>query len=80
MNKNIIKILTYNIHKGFSVGNRRFVLHEIKDALRRVNADVVFLQEIQGAHEKKQNDVNNWPSESQFEFLADQVWYHHAYG
>ncbi len=80
MSDNIINILTYNIHKGFSAGNRRFVIHEIKDALRRVNADVVFLQEIQGAHEKKQNHVNNWPNESQFEFLADQVWYHHAYG
>lgn len=23
------RVLTYNIHKGFNVGNRRFVLHQI---------------------------------------------------
>ena len=40
-----IKILTYNIHKGFSAGNRRFVLHQMKSLLRSVDADVVFLQE-----------------------------------
>lgn len=75
-----IKILTYNIHKGFSAGNRRFVLHEMKDALRKIDADIVFLQEIQGEHTKKQNHVDDWPDSSQFEFLADQVWHHHAYG
>jgi endonuclease/exonuclease/phosphatase family metal-dependent hydrolase len=75
-----IKILTYNIHKGFSAGNRRFVLHEMKDALQQVNADVVFLQEIQGEHTSKQHHVTDWPDNSQFEFLADQVWHHHAYG
>jgi len=36
-----LKVLTYNIHKGFSATNRRFVLHGIKDALRKVDADVV---------------------------------------
>ena len=43
-----IKVMTYNIHKGFSIGNRRFILHDIKDSLRHVDADVVFLQEILG--------------------------------
>lgn len=75
-----LKIITYNIHKGFSVGNTRFVLHQIKDALSQVNADVVFLQEIQGAHSEHVVNVENWPTESQFEFLADQLWSHYAYG
>ena len=75
-----IKILTYNIHKGFSAGNRRFVLHQMKSQLRSVDADVVFLQEIQGEHFVKSKKVHNWPDESQFEFLADEVWSHHAYG
>lgn len=80
MSETSIKVLTYNIHKGFSVGNRRFVLHEIKQALRNVDADIVFLQEIQGEHRRRQNRVENWPSDTQFEFLADEVWQHHAYG
>lgn len=80
MSETHIKVLTYNIHKGFSVGNRRFVLHEMKEALRDVDADIVFLQEIQGEHRKRQTRVADWPTDSQFEFLADQVWNHHAYG
>jgi len=75
-----IKMLTYNIHKGFSAGNRRFVLHQMKSLLRSVDADVVFLQEIQGEHFAKSKKHLNWPEESQFEFLADEVWPHHAYG
>ena len=80
MSRSRLKILTYNIHKGFSVGNRRFVLHEIKESLRKVNADIVFLQEIQGEHIILQDKICDWPTDSQFEFLADQVWPHHAYG
>lgn len=80
MSSATIKILTYNIHKGFSVGNRRFVLHEIKESIRHIDADIVFLQEIQGEHNIRQHNVDSWPNSSQFEFLADQVWHHHAYG
>ncbi len=80
MPKPTLKVLTYNIHKGFSVGNRRFVLHDIKDSLLKVNADIVFLQEIQGEHNIHQDRIGDWPDSSQFEFLADEVWPHHAYG
>lgn len=76
----LIKVLTYNIHKGFSAGNVRFVLHQIKDALNIIHPDLIFLQEIQGEHVKRKSQVENWPDESQFEFLADQLWPHYAYG
>jgi len=75
-----IKVLTYNIHKGFSTGNLRFILHEIKDSLRHIDADVVMLQEIQGERNISKNRFDDWPNNKQFEFLADQVWHHHAYG
>jgi endonuclease/exonuclease/phosphatase family metal-dependent hydrolase len=75
-----LKILTYNIHKGFSTGNRRFVLHQIREQLRHANVDVVFLQEIQGEHSVRRNQIHNWPTQSQFEFLADSIWSHYAYG
>ncbi len=74
------KILTYNIHKGFSASNRRFILHGIKDALQEVDADVLFLQEIQGEHQHHSSRIENWPDNGQFEFLADEIWPHHAYG
>ncbi|MDO9195055.1 MAG: EEP domain-containing protein, partial [Rhodoferax sp.] len=41
-----IKVLTVNIHKGFSFFNRKFILHELREAIRSVGADVVFLQEV----------------------------------
>ncbi len=80
MSDTSIKILTYNIHKGFSIGNLRFILHDIKSSLRYVDADVVFLQEIYGERAISNNRFDDWPNNRQFEFLADQVWHHHAYG
>jgi hypothetical protein len=44
-----LKIATYNIHKGFSQFNRHMVLHELRDRLHELDADIVFLQEVQGA-------------------------------
>lgn len=75
-----IRVVTYNIHKGFSAANRRFVLHEIKKSLQNVNPDIVFLQEVQGERKTTTNHFVDWPNTRQFEFLADQVWQHHAYG
>jgi len=74
-----LKILTYNIHKGFSVGNKNFVLHEIKQAVTETAADIVFLQEVYGQQRKLENKLSNWPAHSQFEFIADGIWPHHAY-
>jgi endonuclease/exonuclease/phosphatase family metal-dependent hydrolase len=45
-----LNVVTYNIHKGLSQFNRRIVLHEIRDRLRSLDADVAFLQEVQGKH------------------------------
>lgn len=75
-----LKILTYNIHKGFNFTNSRFILHQIRELLCHVNADIVFLQEIHGKNEKHEFTISDWPKESQFEFLAEAVWPHYAYG
>lgn len=75
-----LKILTYNIHKGFSTTNARFVLHQIKQSLEEIHPDIVFLQEIMGSHSTHENRIGNWPKQPQFEFLADQLWPHFAYG
>jgi len=75
-----MRILTYNLHKGFSTGNRRFELARMRDALRASEADVVFLQEVQGAHTGHGQSRADFNNEAQAEYLADQVWQHHAYG
>ncbi len=75
-----LRILSYNIHKGFASDNRRFVLAGIREAIKSTQADLVFLQEVQGAHARKALRVKAWPSTSQFEYLADKLWPHFAYG
>lgn len=75
-----MKILTYNIHKGFTTAGLKFVLSEMKNALQANGADIVFLQEIHGSHEVYRGKVRNLPMTSQFEFLADSIWPHYAYG
>jgi len=80
MNKQGLRVLTYNIHKGFNVGNRRFVLHQIRDALIAADADLMFLQEMQGEHLRHEQKIADWPVLSQLEFLAENTWPYHAYG
>jgi endonuclease/exonuclease/phosphatase family metal-dependent hydrolase len=75
-----LHIATYNIHKGFSNFNRRMVVHELRDRLRNLGADVVFLQEVQGGHSRHGTRFADWPEEPQYEFLADSVWKDFAYG
>lgn len=75
-----LKIATYNIHKGFSQFNRRVVLYELREQLRALDADIVFLQEVQGEHLRHAQRHANYPATPQHEFLADEYWAHHAYG
>jgi endonuclease/exonuclease/phosphatase family metal-dependent hydrolase len=79
MTENRFTVLTYNIHKGYSPGNRRFVLHQIRAALLAADADVLFLQEMQGEHQEREQKVTDWPDCAQFEFLAHETWPHYAY-
>lgn len=75
-----LHIASYNIHKGLSFFNRRMVVHELKDRLAHINADVVFLQEVQGSHAERASRFEGWPSLPQHEFLAGGVWTDMAYG
>lgn len=70
MKKNI-KILSYNIHKGFSSFNTKYILEKIRESIRETHADILCLQEI---GETKKSNL------SQFEYLADEIWPHFAYG
>jgi endonuclease/exonuclease/phosphatase family metal-dependent hydrolase len=69
----MLKILSYNIHKGVCYYSRKVVLDELRKSIRSTNADIVFLQEVMGL-EKRASVA------SQFEYLADELWPHHAYG
>lgn len=75
-----IKVMTVNIHKGFTFFNRKFILHELRDAVRQVGADVVFLQEVSGTHTTQGKNSRNtrklritsfWPTASGPILLTD---------
>lgn len=75
-----LKIATYNIHKGLSYFNRRVVLHELRDRLRELDADIMFLQEVQGEHTGHGRRYLNYPIGAQHDFLAEETWLHSVYG
>jgi endonuclease/exonuclease/phosphatase family metal-dependent hydrolase len=73
-------VMTVNIHKGFTFFDRKFILHELRDAVRAVGADVVFLQEVSGSHARHAKRQKNWPTAPHYEFLALTLWPQFAYG
>ncbi|MFH7347007.1 endonuclease/exonuclease/phosphatase family protein, partial [Pseudomonas syringae group genomosp. 7] len=71
---------TMNMHMGFGIFNRRIILPEMREAVRTVSADIVFLQEVHGEHQSHARSDKDWPTISQYEFLADSMWSDFAYG
>jgi endonuclease/exonuclease/phosphatase family metal-dependent hydrolase len=67
-----LTVITYNIHKGLSQFNRRVVLHDIREQLRVMDADVAFLQEVQGKHAGRARRHVTWPDVAQHEFLTHE--------
>ena len=81
-----LRVATYNIHKGVSsFGSTPRVL-ALKKAIGLFEADVVFLQEVQGKHEKhfakfgeESRGHRHWPEAAQHEYFAGDS-HHSAYG
>lgn len=77
---NTLRIATFNIHKGFTQFNARFALHHQRDLLRKLHADLIFLQEVQDEHIKHSIRFEERLTSGQVEYLADAIWTSHAYG
>ena len=69
-----LRVATYNIHKGVVrdlFGLRRVSrIHELRSRLHELQADLVFLQEVQGQNERHASHFEHWPIEPQEQFLA----------
>jgi endonuclease/exonuclease/phosphatase family metal-dependent hydrolase len=74
------RIATYNIHKGVSSFGSRPRIHALKQAISLMDADIVFLQEVQGRHDRHAiRHATLWPEQAQYLFLAGEA-LHSAYG
>ena len=78
-----LRVATYNIHKGVIrdfFGFRRVSrIHELRARLHELNADLVFLQEVQGQHSHHARRFEQWPVEPQDEFLAKSPTLKHTF-
>ena len=70
-NKSTITIATYNIHKGLSPLNRKLIIHDVRKNLNAHDADIVLLQEVQGAHTANARRFADWPNVPQHEHIAN---------
>ncbi|MBI3231301.1 MAG: endonuclease/exonuclease/phosphatase family protein [Burkholderiales bacterium] len=81
-----LRIATYNIHKGVSTLGSQPRVHALKEAIHALDAQLIFLQEVQGRHDKHAlrygeptRGHKHWPEQAQHEFLAGEH-LHVAYG
>lgn len=81
-----LRVATYNIHKGVSSIRSTPRVLALKKAIALFDADVVFLQEVQGRCDRKfakygepTRGLRHWPEKAQHEFFADEG-HHTAYG
>jgi endonuclease/exonuclease/phosphatase family metal-dependent hydrolase len=72
-----LKILSFNAHKFLTPLKRKNFFHELKDQIKNLAPDFVFLQEFRGAHPSL--DLDDGFGDALVHF-ADQVWPHFAYG
>lgn len=73
-----LKVLSYNIHKGYNWNNSELTISDIKETIQNTFADLVFLQEVVGENKLEQQKNIDWQND-QYKFLADQRWPNFAY-
>lgn len=71
---NIIRVATYNIHKGVQgVGpQRRLEIHNLGHAVEQLDADIVCLQEVRKVHRREEQYFSRWPEMPQADYLAPE--------
>lgn len=78
--REIFTLATYNIHKGMSPLNRKLVIHGVREKLHALDADIVLLQEVQGAHARQEARFADWPTGTQHDHIAEGRYRDIVYG
>ncbi len=70
----VLRVATYNIHKGVQgVGPvRRLEIHNLGHAVEQLDADIVCLQEVRKLHRREELYFKRWPELPQAEFLCPE--------
>jgi endonuclease/exonuclease/phosphatase family metal-dependent hydrolase len=76
VSNNKIQVATFNTHKGLSSFNLRLTMHAQRMLIRKLRADILFLQEISGAHDRHRNTQYH----GQYQYLAEDGWAFSVYG
>lgn len=68
----ILRVATYNIHKGVQgLGPaRRLEIHNLALAVEALDADLVCLQEVRADNRREARHFAHWPAQGQADFLA----------
>jgi endonuclease/exonuclease/phosphatase family metal-dependent hydrolase len=76
----MLRIATYNIHKGVQgIGpRRRLEIHNLGQAIQQFDADIICLQEVRKHHHSEARHFANWPAQPQADYLAPEG-YHAVY-
>jgi endonuclease/exonuclease/phosphatase family metal-dependent hydrolase len=77
----VLRVASYNIHKGvIGMGPaKRLSIHELQEGLRELQADLIFLQEVQFTHPRHARRFAHWPELPQHELLGQGLGMYTAY-
>ena len=70
----ILRVATYNIHKGVQgIGPaRRLEIHNLALAVEMLDADIICLQEVRAVNRREAEYFTRWPELPQADFLAPE--------
>lgn len=70
----MVRVATYNIHKGVQgLGpGRRLEIHNLAHAVEQFDADIVCLQEVRSHHRKFERYFTRWPELDQAGYLSPE--------
>ncbi len=74
-----LRVATYNIHKGVTNIRGRPRIHDVRLAVHSIDADILFLQEVQDRNERLVRH-RSYPKTTQLDYLATIGYEHRAYG
>jgi endonuclease/exonuclease/phosphatase family metal-dependent hydrolase len=75
----LLRVATYNIHKGVMGLRKRSRIHDLRLALHAISADIVFLQEVQERNERLARRPGHHNG-TQLDVLCTGGYLHRAYG